>query len=459
MVTGLDQSPPANELWRFNADDSGNGAWSQVTQGDYRYFSRLLRPVGAAVTQSAHVGYALGGQVTEKTDSSIQKTGPGYALPGLVSYDFLTGQWANKSSVEFEGYGTNLNGRAEYVPFGPNGLLLFLGGAETPVDATEESIVQLSWNTLTLHDPVTGKWYTQATKGTRPPTVERACTVGVRGPNNTYEIFIYGGTSAQLGGSSSDVHVLSLPGFVFFRGDSAGTPRADHACVVVGKGKRQMLSFGGTDGGPGLHSPTTTPDPWKQGLGVYDMSEMKWADSYETDAADYQSPTVVVDWYAQGGMGMIVWDSDAVKELFINGSSTVYGGTGNSADGSSDSSDSSQNPARRTGAIIGGAVGGTVVLTIVGVVMYLASKRRRRRQNTVADAIDEYRPEPWPKDPDSSRMRSTTPGTMIETPVEPVEISGIAREELPGADVDWTYELPVPTPRLRPELPDRKYTG
>ncbi|KAI1373689.1 hypothetical protein F4677DRAFT_215189 [Hypoxylon crocopeplum] len=452
-------TPPEKELWLFNADGTGGGTWSQVPQGDFRHFSQLDRPVGSSFTQTTHAGYALGGQVTSKTDGSIQKNNPGYAVPGLVSYNFLTGQWANTSSTEYgdSGYGTSLNGCGEYVPFGPNGLLLFFGGAEAPVDATKDTIVQVSWNKLYLYDPVKQKWYWQSTSGTRPPQVERACSVGVQGPNNTYEIFIYGGTSDQIGATSPDVHVLSLPGFVFFKADPRGsTPRADHACAVVGKGKRQMLSYGGVDGGPGLRSSVTTADPWKQGLGIYDMSEMKWVDSYEPNAANYESPAVVMNWYTQGGMRNVVWDNNDVKELFVNSSSAMNVGATNSS--STDGSDNSNHSSRRIGIIVGSTMGGVVALCIAGVITFLLlRRRRRRRESAVAEAIDEYRPEPWPKD--SPRLRSTTPGTMMTFPTpEPVEISGITRGELPAEDVDWTYELPVPTPRFRPELPDQKYT-
>ncbi|KAI2465088.1 hypothetical protein F4781DRAFT_41395 [Annulohypoxylon bovei var. microspora] len=454
MAVGSDP-PPSNELWLFNTDGTGGGTWSQVLQGDYRNFAGLSQPVGAAFTQADHVGYALGGQATSRTDGSIQKEDPGYALTGLVSYDFQTGLWANSSTVsEYGGYGTNLNGRAEAVPFGPNGLLLFFGGAETPVDATNNSVVQVNWNYLTLHDPITGAWYKQGTSGARPPTVERACSVGVQGPNNTYEIFIYGGASDQTESTSADVHVLSLPGFVFFDAQSPGTPRADHACTVVGNGKRQMLSYGGVDGGPGLRNPTTTPDPWKQGLGVYDMTEMKWTDSYDPNAADYESPAVVADWYAQGGLDTVSW-CDKLGALFVNGSSITYGAAGNST--STDSTDSSRF--KKTGIIVGCTVGGVVFLSIASTLTFLVLRwRRRRRESTIASTLNEYRPEPWPKD--SPRMRSTTPGTMVSspTPVEPMEIGGTTRGELPAEDVEWTYELPVPTPRLRPELPDRKYS-
>jgi hypothetical protein len=183
-----DDSSPSHDLWRFAADGTGGGAWSQVTQRDFLSFSKLKSPFGSAFTQTKDAGYAFGGAVMRSSDGSVDKAIPGYATPGLVSYDFRTGTWANSTTTSYGGYGTSLNARAEYVPFGPNGLILFLGGAESPVDATNETIVEVNWNSITMVDPVTHEWYKQSTSGTKPPTIESHCSVGVPGPNGTYEM-------------------------------------------------------------------------------------------------------------------------------------------------------------------------------------------------------------------------------------------------------------------------------
>ncbi|KAG4219250.1 hypothetical protein PC116_g32270 [Phytophthora cactorum] len=163
--------------------------------------------------------------------------------------------------------------------------------------------------------------------------------------------FIYGGSSANHAGNTfSDVYVLSLPGFVFFKSNSSGTPRADHGCAVIGNGKRQMLSYGGIDADPDLGSHNMTPDPWKQSLGIYDMSEMIWKDSYDVNAADYESPAVVRDWYAQGNIETMTWDNDELKELLLNGSSSTYGAMNNSSV-MDDPPQSSLNSEQRIGAI------------------------------------------------------------------------------------------------------------
>ena len=57
---------------------------------------------------------------------------------------------------------------------------------------------------------------------------------------------MYGGITTTDYKSSSDVYILSLPGFVFFKAPVvSSTKRAEHACALVGN--RQMVSVGGID--------------------------------------------------------------------------------------------------------------------------------------------------------------------------------------------------------------------
>ncbi len=73
--------------------------------------------------------------------------------------------------------------------------------------------------------------------------------------------FLYGGVSDQIRDTSSEVYVLSLPGFVFFKGPTDAPPRSDHQCAIVGQGRRQMLSMGGVDGENRTFTAPTTADP------------------------------------------------------------------------------------------------------------------------------------------------------------------------------------------------------
>lgn len=129
---GYDRLAPNNELWKFTADGNGGGAWESVKPGNEAAFSDLVRPRDCMFCVVNNTGYCLGGVVESKSDPSIPK-GVSIALSGIVSYDIGSQKWENISSVGFGSYGTLFSGRAEHVPFGPNGLILVLGGFESPV--------------------------------------------------------------------------------------------------------------------------------------------------------------------------------------------------------------------------------------------------------------------------------------------------------------------------------------
>lgn len=129
-----------------------------------------------------HVGYALGGVL-----NSASNAGRDAAFTGLVSFDTGSLKWANAWSSGYGQYGTNNGEQMEYAPFGPNGVLVVLGGLEAPV-GTVNKYSSLSWDTVRFVDPSTGKWYSQPTTGPRPSTRSYFCSVGVQGPNNSYEM-------------------------------------------------------------------------------------------------------------------------------------------------------------------------------------------------------------------------------------------------------------------------------
>lgn len=181
------------QIWKLAADGTGGGAWSALTpSGSLVDFFRgdASRPASAAFATDPRsgVGYALGGLVDQYTET----TGPDAtaAVSGLVSLAMRDGlSWKNASTAgEFGQYGTAFDGRLEWVPFGSkHGLLLVLGGSEAPVGPLT-SPRQIGWNSLSFVDPATGKWYSQPTAGVRPSARNGHCSIGVAGPNGTYEM-------------------------------------------------------------------------------------------------------------------------------------------------------------------------------------------------------------------------------------------------------------------------------
>lgn len=104
---------------------------------------------------------------------------------------------------------------------------------------------------------------------------------------------MYGGRNPD-DGEFGDISILSLPAFEWFRVEAETAPRIFHACAVIGN--RQMISAGGMEEAWDW----VTPDPWYSGIGVFDMTELKWTDGYDAAAAAYDSPDVVKEWYANG---------------------------------------------------------------------------------------------------------------------------------------------------------------
>lgn len=204
---------------------------------------------------------------------------------------------------------------------------------------------------------------------------------------------MYGGITTADYKASGDVYILSLPGFVFFKAtpSSSSTKRAEHACVLAGN--RQMLSVGGIDVDLSFPEIFFDPDPWKNGLGVLDLTALTWGARYDAKARPYESPEVVKQWYAKGGLASVKWTSDTVRELFAAGAppgttsdpkntptddepSTPPSGPKGSGSGGSPSSP----------AAIGGIVAGVVGGCLLGLgLAYLFFQHKNRRADAKAE--------------------------------------------------------------------------
>lgn len=119
--------------------------------------------------------------------------------------------------------------------------------------------------------------------------------------------FVYGGrsgnvdatTASEVAGEDAldEVFVLSLPAFEWFQADyQALNPRFSHTCHIVGN--RQLLSIGGINPAITSDSQFNTSDTFKQGLGIFDLTNMVWSDKYDVNAEPYQLPEVVNEWYS-----------------------------------------------------------------------------------------------------------------------------------------------------------------
>ncbi|KAK7436297.1 kelch repeat protein [Colletotrichum acutatum] len=281
--------------------------------------------------------------------------------------------------------------------------------------------------------------------------------------------FFYGGRSINRDSISGEVYVLSLPG----------------------RRRPPDAFLGGTDGSLGFPKSLTNPDPWKLGLAIFDMTEMRWSDRYDSQAQLYESPNVVKQWYAQGELDSVVWASEEVRALFSKRKSAVYldvkcqefdqtaaapddstsdpSPTGepntSSATSTAEVSQSSQPP---IGTIVGAAVGGAAGLALVVCLAVLFLKRKKRYQaapqqeggsghfevkgpagTNVPHEVhtDHFNPVELPAEHGAAELSSAHGMHELEQPTARPSFSGQDRETPANRELRSSFEVDISRPR------------
>ncbi|KAK2052192.1 hypothetical protein LY76DRAFT_527169, partial [Colletotrichum caudatum] len=356
-----DPAPSQTFVGKFVADGGGGGSWSTKSgsESDHKGLAELRRSHGGAVASTPDSGFYFGG-ISEDTTSA----GWNDWVSGYFQFDFKSRQrtWTNYTDSPYSPSRTRYAAAAHYVPtLGPNGVIMVMGGNE--FDAGGGGGSDLSMETVWFLDPVTHKWYSQKTNG-RPPARRRwPCTVGARSPNGTYEMFVFGGTDNK--NAFDDVYILSLPGFVWQQVDARpqnGTARAFMSCVLAGQ--RQMIVVGGSD----QKENPEGKDPFPQGLGIFDVTDLQWKGGYDARAAEYDSPAVIKSWYSAGNLASVSYDPE-VKALLQSAPAS------NNPSSSGNAEQSQLSP----GAIAGIVIGGVLLVGLIGVAAFFLWGRRSLR--------------------------------------------------------------------------------
>ncbi|KAH7125761.1 hypothetical protein B0J11DRAFT_606285 [Dendryphion nanum] len=329
MRPGIPQPPTP---WKFVADGQGGGTWMKMDGRESNYDATgIIQPASGSSTYGNGVGYYLGGHLNGHTWPSLQ-SGVWRSVSGLITFNMTTGVWSNTSA---QGYGTDQIahfGFAQFVPsFGSKGLVVFMGGQDQSERVSAAADLPRQFGRVTFLDVSSGNWYHQKVGGWIPSWRNRACAVGAQGDNNTYEIFVYAGCKTALYGGpspteeqkqdnndSDEIFVLSLPSFQWFKADYvAKASRQGHTCHIIGN--RQLLTIGGID--PALQEGIATSDqqgkdPWPFGLGIFDMTDMRWKSQYDANASSYKSPQVVRDYYDNNSRYPTQWSSPELAVMF-----------------------------------------------------------------------------------------------------------------------------------------------
>lgn len=286
-------SVPSNQLVLWNVGANKSSVEPQGPQ-DSNEFADLVRVTDAGYATGNGYGFALGGTQSVAT-SQDNLTFP-QDVPGMVMYDSTGNKWSNTTADEGP-YSKPTSGSAlHFVPnFGPAGLVLAFGGYSVGNDTT-----YMLGKTVEIFEPANKVWKSQETIGDFPGNRKGACVVGAAGFNGTYEIFLFGGLDAEQTDPTvlpGNVYILTIPGFHWYMAPTTELGRFDHTCNMAGN--RHMIVVGGV-----VEYKYTTPadnpdpligdqDPWPLGIGVFDMTDLRFTSQYNASAAPYETPKIV----------------------------------------------------------------------------------------------------------------------------------------------------------------------
>ena len=459
---------PLRSFDRFTlgGSPSAGGKWSSVPLSGDSIFASLDRPAAGSSAFGDGKGFLLGGFAHRDGDIT-QGMRP---LPGLLTYDMARNAWTNSTAQAFSPSGAALLGTMQFLPdFGTQGVLIAFGGqtADPSKEWSNGGENMLDMSDIHIYDIAKEQWYHQTAVGATPEAIpaERNlfCSAVLKSNRSSgaaqAEVFVYGGetgnfvfgdrwpTAEQFATNAAlnAVHVLTIPGFAWFRANDTTAPsRTCHTCEVVGQ--RQVLSIGGLDPTYNDHEAANVADPFRHGLGVFDMSTWRWKQSYDADAAPYEPADTIKEWYQQNRT--VRWNDNNTAALFSNtsipattytppptGSSVLPGASSNASATGVTSLSPPSGSSISTGGTIGAAVGGVLgLLTLASLAaLYLRWRRKPPRSGILKRQNAELHGNAL-REMDSSNRRQQQ-GRLFEvsgSPIGPEELPPDGLHEIPG---------------------------
>ncbi|PGH04545.1 hypothetical protein AJ79_07071 [Helicocarpus griseus UAMH5409] len=371
----------SSAAYAFTPTKDGNARWlPRFEAGDGTSFSQFTIPGLSLSAQTDKAFYSLGGMLSLTVFGMAHlKNKP--TVEGMAKFDFESENWSNISSTgssdngRYGAEGLAIAGEAEYIPiFGEEGVLIFIGGDSPTSRDWKPQTALVPMSTISIFDIRTQKWHKQEATGDVPISRGAFCSVSAgEKDSGTYEIYILGGIRNEdlaeddylnLG----QIHVLTLPTFKWTTIPSSNAPpRESHNCQIIGG--RQMLVTGGSIV-TRRRLDAVQKDPWANGLGLFDLTDLKWKNRYDSEGAPYQRSQFVKGYYFSKGTEPETWSSSAVKALFKAPSNS-------SAPVKNEESSNSTN----VGAIVGGVVGGVVAVVIIIAILFFFLRRNKKYQN------------------------------------------------------------------------------
>ncbi|KAL2136779.1 hypothetical protein VTI74DRAFT_1431 [Chaetomium olivicolor] len=374
-----DQQLPQQALWSFTPVDSGEGVWKRLNQSADAWFSTQPRSFGGQVASGDGYGFLLGGFVENDSGTNV-------TLGRLVTYNFANKTLTNSNLWGPSGGGWMTCGGTTFVPnWGKRGILVHIGGSE---DNGDKALV--SFETVYVYDADAQRWHEQKTTGNIPQPRKDFCIAGAPSSNRTHDILVYAGWNGELGSAAvpfDSAYVLTLPGFYWVKADyPAEHPRQGLSCNAIGGG--QILTIGGLDTtqqdrNDSYRTGFKTPDPFIQGLAIFDLSRLAWSSGYSARRGLQPPAPKIQEYYnAKGRRPEQGFSTPSLASLFAKDDFSS-----DTDEPSTSSPASSKHGDPPTGMVVGmvcGAVG-TGVLALLAVYYCRKWKRKRRHQQEVRE--------------------------------------------------------------------------
>ncbi|KAL8830529.1 MAG: hypothetical protein Q9191_001376 [Dirinaria sp. TL-2023a] len=367
--------------------DGGDFAYLENGVPNYYHCGLTCDTSTPLKAQSPETAFILGG-----TDE-VQKS----ELPfgGMVQFNLHSHTFLNKSAACCDATDGIHRGVMHFIPsFGPSGLLIAMGG-QNGIGARGDLKTLIDFSVVSVFDPTKQAWWNQTTTGTPPASRIEFCTAGIDSTNKTYEIFVYAGWNTESGSAAiplDTIHVLTLPAFHWIQVPyEPRFPRHAHSCISVGGS--QILIIGGLDTNTAgtLQATFSTPDPFAQGLAIFDMTALRFADQFTATAPPYVQSNRVKQFYSQSSRTYVKNLDPNVASLmrithFPN--STASSPTSKQSPASNESTEPTYTSTstahaqqkQHLGAILGAAIGGSATLALIatGLIYYRRGHRKSK---------------------------------------------------------------------------------
>jgi len=213
-----------------------------------------------------------------------------------------------------------------------------------------------------------------------------------------------------------------------------------------------MLSIGGRQPGS-YQSLGVAPDPWTNGLAVFDMNAFSWAELYDATAGPYVQPSVIKEYYndyqkptfSDAALAKAFAYTPTAKISSTSSSSTPNPTASPVPTGSSGgtSNTGSSGGTSNIGAIVGGVAGGVAFLVILAIIAFFMRRRRRGAKSAQYQHPNDQKPivHGARLEKDGS-ARSELPNTLVTAELNGDQNVMSFRRKPVGGSLGHVFELP-----------------